>query len=96
MQVRTATGLIAWYMRACKFDGWTSFWNTIYVLPGHEHDQRLLRHERKHLEQIERDGHLLFSLNYSWWTLRHGYWNNPYEVEARKAETQLPTERQGR
>lgn len=96
MQVRTATGLIAWYMRSCKFAGWASFWNTIYVLPGHEQNQRLLRHERKHLEQIERDGRLLFAIKYSWLTIRHGYWNNPYEVEARKAETQLPTERQGR
>ena len=47
MKIRTATGLIAWYMQSCKFDGWTSFWNTIYVLPGHE---------RCRLEQIERDG----------------------------------------
>ena len=29
------------YMRACKFDGWVSFWRTIYVLPGFEHDLRL-------------------------------------------------------
>ena len=87
MQVRTATGLIAWYMRACGFAGWASFWSTIYVLPGFERDQRLLRHERKHLEQIERDGRILFALKYSWWTIRHGYWNNPYEVEARAAES---------
>lgn len=63
MGVRTATGLIAAYMRLCGFSGWTSFWNVIYVLPGTEHDERLLRHmngisnpvlyERKHLEQIE-------------------------------------------
>lgn len=52
---------------------------------------RLLRHEREHLRQIERDGRLLFALRYSWWTLRHGYWNNPYEVEARAAE--LPPSR---
>ena len=47
----------------------------------------LLRHERKHLAQIERDGRLQFSIKYTWWTLRHGYWNNPYEVEARAAES---------
>ena len=87
MKIKTATGLIAWYMRACKFDGWASFWNAIYVLPGHERDERLLRHESKHLEQIERDGRLLFALKYSWWTLRHGYWKNPYEVQARSAES---------
>ena len=87
MKIKTATGPIAWYMRACKFDGWASFWRTVYVMPGHEHDQRLLRHERKHLEQIERDGRLLFAIKYSWWMLRHGYYMNPYEVEARAAES---------
>lgn len=87
MNVRTATGLIAAYMRVCGFAGWASFWNAIYVLPGHDSDERLLRHERKHLEQIERDGRILFALKYSWWTIRHGYWNNPYEVEARAAES---------
>lgn len=86
MTIRTATGLIAAYMKLCSFAGWTSFWNVIYVLPGHEHNERLLRHERCHLEQIERDGRLLFSIKYAWWTLRHGYWMNPYEVEARVAE----------
>lgn len=90
MTVRTAKGLLAWYMKRCGFSGWTSFWNTIYVLPGHEHDQQLLSHERKHLEQIERDGRLLFALKYSWWTLQHGYWMNPYEVEARSAELPQP------
>lgn len=90
MKIRTATGLIAACMCACGFAGWASFWKTIYVLPGHESDQRLLRHERKHFEQIERDGRLLFAIKYSWWTLRHGYWNNPYEVEARAAESKSP------
>ena len=86
MTLRTATGLIAAYMRLCGFKGWASFWRVIYVLPGHENNQRLLRHERKHLEQIESDGRLKFALKYSWLTLRHGYWMNPYEVEARAAE----------
>lgn len=87
MQVKTATGLLAWCMRRCRFRGWASFWGAIYVLPGNEHDERLLRHERKHLEQIERDGRIKFAIKYSWWTLRHGYWNNPYEIEARAAES---------
>ena len=90
MTIRTATGLIAAYMRLCGFRGWTSFWDVIYVLHGYEHDQRLLRHERKHLEQIERDGRIKFALKYSWWTLRHGYFMNPYEIEARAAESKSP------
>ena len=50
MIIRTASGLIAAYMRLCGFKGWASFWSTIYVLPGYENNERLLRHERKHLE----------------------------------------------
>ena len=87
MQVRVATGPILWFIRLCGFKGWTSFWRTIYVLPGFEHDQRLLRHECKHLEQIESDGRLLFSIKYLYWLCRYGYKNCPYEVEARAAES---------
>lgn len=87
MQVRTASGVLARLMRRAGFAGWTSFWRVVYVLPGHEQNQRLLRHERAHLEQIERDGRLLFTARYLWWLLRHGYWNNPYEVDARSAES---------
>jgi hypothetical protein len=86
VNIRTATGLIAWLMRRAGFLGWASFWGTIYVLPGHENDQRLLRHERKHLEQIERDGRLKFSVKYLWWLVTKGYLANDYEVEARAAE----------
>ena len=84
---RIAKGLLAWYMQRCGFRGWSSFWGAIYVLPGSECDERLLRHERKHLEQIESDGRLLFALKYSWWTIRYGYWMNHYEIEARAAES---------
>lgn len=87
MQVRTASGVLAWLMRRAGFLGWTSFWNVVYVLPGHENNERLLRHERKHLEQIERDGLLLFSIKYLHWLCRYGYYMNPYEVEARSAES---------
>ncbi len=87
MKIVTANGFLSWPMRACKFDGWASFWRTIYVLPGFENDQRLLHHERKHLEQIERDGRLLFSIKYLWWLCRNGYKMCHYEIEARAAES---------
>lgn len=90
MNTRTATGLIAAYMRLCGFRGWISFWRVIYVLPGSENDERLLRHERCHLEQIERDGRILFSIKYLWWLCRYGYYMNPYEIEARAAESKSP------
>lgn len=83
---RTASSLILAYMKACNFQGWTSFWNVIYLAPGFEQDQRLLRHERQHLAQMARDGKLLYLLKYTYWLLRYGYRNNPYEIEARQAE----------
>lgn len=91
MVVRTASGVLARLMLRAGFAGWTSFWRVVYVLPGHEHNERLLRHELAHLEQIERDGRILFALKYSWWTLRRGYWMNPYEIEARAAELIHPS-----
>lgn len=88
MKVQTATGLIRAYLRLCGFKGWASFWSTVYVLPGYEHNTRLLRHEAEHLRQIERDGRLLFTVKYLWWLVRYGYWMNPYEIAARKAENE--------
>lgn len=73
-------------MKACGFAGWTSFWSTVYVLAGHETDQRLLRHERCHLDQIQREGRICFAVRYLWWLVRYGYQANPYEIEARSAE----------
>lgn len=49
------------FMRLARFDGWASFWNRAYIMPGHEDDQRLIRHELCHLRQIERDGRVLFA-----------------------------------
>ena len=85
MKVKTATGLIRAYMKLCGFRGWASFWRTVYIMPGYEHDQRLIRHEAEHLEQIERDGRLVFAVRYLWWLARYGYQANPYEVQARAA-----------
>jgi hypothetical protein len=84
--IRTASGLILLYMKACGFQGWTSFWGVIYMAPGYELHQGLIRHERKHLEQMQRDGKLVYLIKYSFWLLRYGYKMNPYEVEARAAE----------
>lgn len=86
MQIRTATGPIKAFMRLCKFKGWTSFWGVVYLMPGWEGYPPLIRHEAKHLEQIERLGRLRFALAYLWELLRRGYWNNRFEVEARAAE----------
>jgi hypothetical protein len=84
--IKTANGLILLYMKACGFKGWTSFWNVIYMAPGYEQHVGLIRHERKHIEQMRRDGKLVYLIKYSYWFLRYGYKMNPYEVEAQAAE----------
>lgn len=60
--------------------------DTIVVHPDVRLSERLLRHELAHVRQW-RAAPLLFPLRYAWCHLRHGYRENPYEVEARKAET---------
>ena len=86
MKVQTATGMIALYMRLCGFNGWASFWNTAYVMPGYENAGWLIRHEFCHLEQINRLGRFRFAATYLYWLVRVGYRMNPFEVEARAAE----------
>jgi hypothetical protein len=59
--------------------------STIVVGPGVEIEDRLLRHELVHVRQWRRRP-LAFPLLYALEHVRHGYRNNPYEVEARAAE----------
>lgn len=49
-------------------------------------DVAWLRHEICHVRQWQRDGFLPFLFRYLWFSLRKGYRQNPYEVEARQAE----------
>lgn len=44
-------------------------------------------HELKHVEQFKQHGLLSFIFLYLLESIRHGYKNNKYEVEARAAET---------
>jgi hypothetical protein len=86
MQVKTASGLLAWLMRRAGFKGWTSFWQVVYVLPGHESNERLLRHEAEHLRQIEPDGRLVFAVRYLW--KRATLLEQPLKSKARAAEAE--------
>ena len=49
-------------------------------------DERWVKHELCHVKQFHQNGYLLFILKYLWESIKHGYFNNRYEVEARKAE----------
>ena len=58
---------------------------TIVIHPDVELSRRLLAHELAHVRQWSEDP--LFPLRYTIESLRHGYWNNRYEKEARAAES---------
>ena len=84
---KIAKGLILWFMQKIGYLGWTSFWNTIYYIDEKSmNDESIRRHELKHIEQINRDGILKFSIMYLYYAIIYGYRENPYEVEARSVE----------
>ena len=85
---KVAPGLILWSMETFGYYGWTSFWNTIYYI-SEEHLKYtpLRKHELKHIEQMEQEGKFIFSVKYLYYNYKVGYFNNPYEIEARAAET---------
>ena len=49
-------------------------------------NERWLKHELCHIKQFQENGYLLFIAKYLWESIKHGYHNNKYEVEAREAE----------
>jgi len=50
-------------------------------------DTKWVRHEMCHIEQFKKYGFFTFILKYLWESLKVGYYNNKFEVEARKAES---------
>lgn len=46
-----------------------------------------LRHEVMHVLQYQREGLVRFWLKYLWYSIRFGYRQNPFEIEARNAQT---------
>ena len=86
MNPRPARHLIRWFLRATGFHGVCLPPLGVFVLAERMGDEVLIRHEQAHWAQYERMGFLGFYVTYLWYTIRHGYWNNPMEVEARGAE----------
>jgi hypothetical protein len=72
-------------LRFFDFGGIAMPWS-IYVLPGRINDERLIRHERRHIEQMAEDGVVTWFVCAAWYLFVYGYWNSPYEIDARKAE----------
>ena len=76
----------SWLLRRFGYRGITLPPLGIYVLAEHIDSERLRRHEMAHWVQYERMGAVRFYVRYVWLSLRHGYRNNPMEIEARAAE----------
>jgi hypothetical protein len=51
-------------------------------------NKRWLLHELKHIEQFRRHGFVSFIVLYLWESIRRGYSQNKYEVEARTSENE--------
>jgi hypothetical protein len=49
-------------------------------------DKKWVKHELCHIKQFKKYGFFTFTAKYLWESLKVGYYNNKYEVEARKAE----------
>lgn len=79
-----AYGPFKWFLRTYGFAGVTMPWFTIYVLPNWINDRQLRRHELVHIAQMKRDGPIWMSIKYLYYNVKVGYYNNPYEVEARR------------
>jgi hypothetical protein len=58
-----------------------TLWRTIWLAPGLNPGLELLLHELRHVEQFEAS--VFFPALYLWESLRHGYFGNRFEVEAR-------------
>lgn len=84
--IKESTYLSKWFLKLFGYDGHASLWRTVYILPEHFSDNALINHELEHIRQIEREGKFKFSVKYLYFLVRYGYWNNPYEIQAREAE----------
>jgi hypothetical protein len=84
---KLATGLGLWLMKKRGFSGFTSYWSTVYYIDREAmNNTRIRKHELKHIEQMEREGNVLFTIKYLYYLIKDGYRFNKYEVEARRAE----------
>jgi hypothetical protein len=77
--------LARWFLGTGSAAAAVTIGRVIVVHPTTRLTPRLLRHELAHVRQW-RNNPLVFPLSYAWHHFRHGYRQNPYEIEARAAE----------
>lgn len=83
MKVKEAKGLFKLFLSTFDYGAITMPWQTVYVRSDRLNDSGLILHESIHIEQMQREGAIAFTVKYLWYSLKYGYWNNPYEIEAR-------------
>lgn len=83
--IKEAEHLVLLWMRWTGYRGIAMPW-AVYIHPDRMWDAHLIRHELKHIEQMQNEGYIRFFTKYLWYSARYGYFDNPYEVEAREAE----------
>jgi len=49
-------------------------------------NEKWVKHELCHMQQFHQHGYIGFIAKYLWESIRNGYYNNKFEVEARAAE----------
>lgn len=75
-------------LRLFRTPALTMPWRRVYWhIDGLDPDliEDIIAHESVHLDQIDRDGPVTWTVTYLWHLATIGYWDMPYEVEARKA-----------
>lgn len=84
MKIKEAKHIFKWFLETFGYAGITMPWKTIHIRKDRMHDQRLIKHEMVHIDQIIRMGAIKFTVVYLWNNIRYGYRNNPLEIEARE------------
>jgi hypothetical protein len=51
-------------------------------------NEKWVKHELCHIRQYRQQGMVIFIIKYLWESIRKGYYNNRFEVEARAAENE--------
>ena len=64
----------------------------LFRQPKDEVSDTLFRHELQHVYQVRDIGWLRFYAKYLYYSLRYGYMDNPYEIEAYDAQDQPLTD----
>lgn len=81
-------GIAAWKLSASSVA--IVFGSTIHLWNCSKEEflqnEKWVKHELCHIRQYKQHGYWGFIIKYLWESLRKGYYNNRFEVEAREAE----------